>query len=363
MRLLYITAFPPNKKTAGQNYSRQLLNDLVTRYCVDLIYWDYPEHEIEISKDIKILKKFHVNGTFSQLIAALRLFPFFSKRYSKSIAYYIQSIAKFYDVIYFDFSQIFIYSTHITHPFKIGMSHDVIAQKFKRNRIFRFFLPWIKKSEYKCLKSFNHIYTFSKKDSNYIKNAYGLTAGTVPFYIEPQILNIKLDRIDIGNYYIMYGAWNRKENQETIDWVLSYKWVNMPYIKVIGGGMPTIYKDKISKYTNIEYCGFIENPYPIIASSRGLLAPLFHGAGVKVKVIESLALGTPIIGNDITFEGIDHVPFRGKGALISINSNDLNKTVEELKTITSLEKESIREQFLSIYNSTNFIDQLKRLKN
>ena len=37
--------------------------------------------------------------------------------------------------------------------------------------------------------------------------------------------------------------------------------------------------------------GFVENPYGYIAEAQGLIAPLFHGAGIKVKVVEALALG------------------------------------------------------------------------
>ena len=38
--------------------------------------------------------------------------------------------------MYFDFSQVFIYSLFIKKTFKILMSHDVIYQKIKRNKFF-----------------------------------------------------------------------------------------------------------------------------------------------------------------------------------------------------------------------------------
>ena len=53
--------------------------------------------------------------------------------------------------------------------------------------------------------------------------------------------------------------------------------------------------------------GFVDNPYKIMSESLGLIAPLFHGAGIKVKVIESLACGTPVIGTEVAFEGIDFI--------------------------------------------------------
>lgn len=32
---------------------------------------------------------------------------------------------------------------------------------------------------------------------------------------------------------------------------------------------------------------------------------MFHGAGIKVKVVEALALGTPVLGSAVAWEGID----------------------------------------------------------
>lgn len=57
MTILYITAFPPCQKTAGQDYSRRLLDDLALRgHKLSLIYAEYPEHELEFSSQINSCK-------------------------------------------------------------------------------------------------------------------------------------------------------------------------------------------------------------------------------------------------------------------------------------------------------------------
>ena len=53
LKILFITAFPPNTKTAGQNYSRQLLEDLSSDCDIEVCYWGYPEHNVELSEKIK----------------------------------------------------------------------------------------------------------------------------------------------------------------------------------------------------------------------------------------------------------------------------------------------------------------------
>ena len=173
------------------------------------------------------------------------------------------------------------------------------------------------------------------------------------------ILNIDLEQVQIEDYYVMYGAWNRKENQESIEWILDNIRKESIRIKIIGGGLSEVLKNKIKNHTNIEYIGFVDNPYFEIAKSKGLLAPLFNGAGVKVKTIESLALGTPVIGTDITFEGIDNITFDGRSAFINISNTPFKQAIDQLNRINSNDKKTIRENFIGIYNSEKFIDRLK----
>lgn len=358
MKILYLTAFPPNRKTAGQNYSRQLLNDLCNCHSVDLIYWKYPNHELEISNKITVLKCIELPKY--PLLHYLRYagFPLFAKRYTNKISKYIISIADNYDLVYFDFSQVFRYAIDLNHHRKIGMSHDVIAQKFSRDCIYKPLLYWIKRTERKCLGGLNEIYTFSKKDSDFIESYYKRNSSPVSFYIEPEILNLDYGSIDeVEDYYVMYGAWNRNENQESIKWVLKNKISDRVNIKVIGGGMPEFLKDAL-RNSNIDYCGFIDNPYPIIAKSKGLIAPLFHGAGVKVKVIECLALGTPVIGNNVTFEGIDNFSVRNISALVNIDDDVFETAISDFNDITKEDKIEIRNYFLSTYGSIKLIDKL-----
>lgn len=359
MKILFLTAFPPNKKTAGQNYTRQLLNDLGNNHEVDLIYWRFPDHEVNVSDKINIIKVLEVKKFPVNLINFLSIFPLFSKRYSNKIRFYLSGIASEYDVIYFDFSQVFIYARKLNHPFKIGMSHDVIAQKYGRHKLFKHLLCWIKKSEEKCLRSLSHVFTFSKKDSDWIKKEYGIQSHPVSFYVSPEILKTNRSELPIEDYYVMYGAWNRKENQDSIRWLL--KQGISKRIKILGGGMPSSLLSEISDQSNIEYCGFIDNPYPVIAKSKGLIAPLFQGAGVKVKAVESLALGTPVIGTDVTFEGIDYVPFRDCGAMMDIDSIGIQQIFAILDTLTVKEKKQIQEFFFNNYNSHKFTDYLTHI--
>lgn len=362
LKILYISAFAPCRRTAGQNYSRLLLEDLADKYKIDLIYWSHANTKIELSDKIRILKKFQVASIWTFLKRPI-YFPLFSRRFSNEASELIQSIASNYDIIYFDFSQVMIYSLYVNHPFKVGMSHDVIAQKFSRSNQYRLLIPWIRYSENKILKSLNRIFTFSDKDSEFILNTYGLHAGVVSFYIEQSISDMDFENLVVQDYFILYGAWGRSENQDTINWLLNQHVTS--HIKIIGGGMPQKLLSKIALNHNIEYLGFVDNPYPIIASSKGLIAPLWQGAGVKVKVIESLALGTPVIGTDVTFEGIDNICIEGFDACIKSQSAlSFQSILNNLSTNVSLElKNNIRNAFFKKYGTNKFVNISFKISN
>lgn len=357
-KMLFLTAFPPNRKTAGQNYTRNLLSDLANDFDIDVYYWEYPNHEVEKDKNIKSYTAIPKAKSNLSILSSC-FFPLFSRRFSFKILRKIKSLANNYDILYFDFSQTFIYSYYLRHPFKMGMAHDIILQKYSRSKFLRLILPWVKWSEKKLISSLTHLFTFSAKDRIILKKEYNRYSNVVPFYIENEIFNIDLNSIEIDEYFVMYGAWNRPENQNSLKWVIKNYKSKFPKLKILGGFLPQDIKEEITLKNNIFYEGFVDNPYIIIAKSRGLIAPLFEGAGVKVKAIESLALGTPILGTSVTFEGL---PISDPKILINISdSRSLEEGISYLNGINTDRKIYVQKEFFDKYSKESFKEQVHHL--
>ena len=51
--------------------------------------------------------------------------------------------------------------------------------------------------------------------------------------------------------------------------------------------------------------GYVEDVVTYFSGAMCLVAPLLLGAGIKVKIIEALSAGVPVLTNDIGIEGID----------------------------------------------------------
>ena len=73
---------------------------------------------------------------------------------------------------------------------------------------------------------------------------------------------------------------------------------------VIVGNKPS---DELKKYEsdNVIITGFVQDIQPYFSSAMCLAAPIQAGAGVKVKILEAMAMGVPVLTNNIGIEGIE----------------------------------------------------------
>jgi glycosyltransferase involved in cell wall biosynthesis len=76
---------------------------------------------------------------------------------------------------------------------------------------------------------------------------------------------------------------------------------------------------------NIEVLGFVEDLGPIYARSRAMIAPLRYGAGLKGKIISSLAYGVPCISTTIGIEGSGLL--NGRDILVADSADEFSSLI------------------------------------
>jgi len=55
---------------------------------------------------------------------------------------------------------------------------------------------------------------------------------------------------------------------------------------------------------SVTVTGYLEHPGPLLASSDLFVAPWITGTGIKIKVLEAMASGVPVVANAIAMQGI-----------------------------------------------------------
>src|SRR5262249_34102185 len=62
-----------------------------------------------------------------------------------------------------------------------------------------------------------------------------------------------------------------------------------------------------NKYRNVRFVGEIDDLTPILSRSALGIAPLFTGAGLKVKILTYAAHALPVVGTTIAFSGYNGI--------------------------------------------------------
>ena len=341
-KVLFFSAFTPHEMTAAEKNTKIMLKKFDENISVDFVCFKYkndPDY-IPESKNVRLLKRLHNSKLFKlgNVILLPFIHYFYSARFNIFYLFWLKHLVKNgdYDFVVFDHSQLFLYAKYLGgRSHKILIAHDVMLQKVMRSTHLSFAVKLCRISEGYAIRVKNsQLFTFSQKDCDLFEQYYRVKARCTFDYLDERIARCKPNQ---GDYFVMFGNWGRMDNLGGALWLINEvlpSYDKSCRIVIIGKGFP---KEKVtlnSEKVSLEIMGFVDDPYPIISGSKALLSPLFSGAGIKVKVIESLACGVPVIGTEIAFEGIpvEYERFMihaEDGKSFIRNMNEINYTPEE----------------------------------
>ena len=190
----------------------------------------------------------------------------------------------------------------------IASEHDVTYLGLQRKGLNAKKLARAKKQELEALHNCDIVMPQNVKDKNLLVQD-GIPEDKihviVPYYHDMGYIERKKLNHDI----LFWGAMYRPENYEAAIWFIENV---MPLLEdldvrfVVAGNRPP---EKLKQYASsrVVITGFVEDETPLFESSMCFVSPLLTGAGIKVKVIEALSAGIPILTNDIGIEGIPAV--------------------------------------------------------
>jgi len=121
----------------------------------------------------------------------------------------------------------------------------------------------------------------------------------------------QIDRNHVeANTLLFWGAMNRKENVDAVKWFLKEIFPRISLfipdtkLYIVGANPPNEIVKLQSKQVTIT--GFVDNPGQYFEKCHLAVAPLRMGAGIKIKVLEYLEAGLPVVATTVGAEGIEH---------------------------------------------------------
>lgn len=165
----------------------------------------------------------------------------------------------------------------------------------------------LKRSELTGLKRADLVVLNNKKDLELVvKNGIdkGKSFIATPYFEEMYDAKRRVEGHDI----LFFGAMNRPENIETarllINQILPKVLEQISDVRVIllGANPPQELQNLDNPYVYVT--GFVDDVTTFFEKSYCLVAPLQMGAGIKIKILEGMSSGIPVITNSIGIEGI-----------------------------------------------------------
>ena len=154
--------------------------------------------------------------------------------------------------------------------------------------------------------------------------------GLVPYYNNMSECNRNSNQKDI----LFFGAMARMENSLSALWFIDNVLPLLSDIDirfVVLGSNPTE-ELKAKESERVHVTGFVDAVEPYFEKSMCLVAPLVLGAGIKVKVLEAMSSGIPVLTNDIGIEGIPAID--GRDYLHCVSPQEYASAIREIHNNT-----------------------------
>lgn len=194
--------------------------------------------------------------------------------------------------------------------------HDVIGQWAQRRAQRRAGLLWRAEAwrtrgwERRAYARFTRVLVPSSKDGELIR------AAIPDRRTEVEVLALHYDRYGSAGprtlampvRLLFWGALGRTENASAARWLCRelaprLRAAGLPFVlSLVGSNPPPDLQG--SAGPDVEVPGFLADPGLHFDRAHLAVLPLFEGAGVKVKVLECLAAGLPVVTTEIGAEGI-----------------------------------------------------------
>lgn len=163
-----------------------------------------------------------------------------------------------------------------------------------------------KECEYSSKASYAAMIT--EHDVNIINGmAPSVNAVYVPVGIDTDLFVPSSTAKKLSNRMIHATTYDWIHNIEAIDWFIAKILPELhanegAELCLLGKNMPQRYLNESAK--GVQGLGFVEDINSALNSASFYVAPLFVGGGIRIKILEAMASGLPVIASPISAEGI-----------------------------------------------------------
>lgn len=333
MEILFAAGHMPSRRgrQAGQKTSYHICEYLARRHRVHLLalapiselaFLDRDDMGIFASwETMPVTNQVRLLGMLTSPTLPLAI----SARHSVAFRRRLRSLARdcSSDVVIFDHTAMFQYvSTVPSSAMKVASAHDIYVQTWRRKvsragnpasrLLFRIEESRMERWETNACAACDLVITHNDKDKRLLES---LEPRARVIAIDPwsDPLNFHADAARESGSIIFLGAMDRRENSDAARWIVKEI---LPVIRrevpgarlYIAGSKGERLAQEFAGRDDVLVTGFVEDIGSLMARMEIALLPLRLGAGIKIKMLECMTAGLPIVTTSVGAEGIggDH---------------------------------------------------------
>jgi glycosyltransferase involved in cell wall biosynthesis len=183
-----------------------------------------------------------------------------------------------------------------------------------------------------ALKEFNLIVPITSQDAVFFHEAY----PNVPVFVSPTGLDLENYPVDYSSMQwpsiFHLGSLNWMPNQEGLLWFLDEVWPivlkTMPHLKfyIAGRDIPAFIRARATDSVIMD--GAVPDAKAYMQQKGIMVVPLHSGSGMRIKIIEGMAMGKAIVATPVGAEGI--AAKNGSEILIGASPEDFAGQIRRL---------------------------------
>lgn len=172
----------------------------------------------------------------------------------------------------------------------------------------------IRRFKLSILNTYDLLIPITERDATQF-NVFGNTRPslTIPVGFDTSQLKPAPEKIEFPSVFFI-GTLDWFPNQEGVMWFLEKVWPDIrakhPALefRIAGRNAPAWLQNKLKSQEGVRFLGEIDDAYTFMNENAIMVAPLFSGSGMRVKIIEGMAMGKTIVTTSIGAEGIEVTP-------------------------------------------------------
>ena len=298
-------------------------NDLRKRTGIEGVFVDTSMNIVDMFTDLITMDNYNISRFFSPDLD-IRLIQILSKEKfdiihleSLFMTPYLQNIRRYSNapVILRSHNQEYLIQERLARNEK-----NILFRPYRK-----FLARQLKDHEMGVLHRVDAVAAISDEDAAKFKEYHAeLKVKTIPFGVDLADYPVEPYRDGETTEFFHLGSMDWAPNEEGVRWLVENIWpkvvANEPNarLNLAGNRMPEDLMDL--ELPGLKVKGRVSSARAFMNASDVMVVPLFSAGGMRVKIIEGMALGKAIISTPVGAEGIDHE--HGKNIMIAKNHSE-----------------------------------------